>query len=291
MSLWDHLSQQIGEHRGKPYSITRHSSMGGGCINQAYRVSDGETDYFVKLNSRDHGDMFEVEALSLQEMASSGTVRVPTPICSGEYDNQAYVVMEYLSMNGRANARLLGRQLADMHRITHSRYGWQRNNTIGSTPQFNEPMDNWVDFWRERRLLPQLNLASQNGYGKLLSPVADRLLNEFPRLFENHSPAASMLHGDLWGGNAAGLDDGTPVIFDPAFYYGDREADIAMTHLFGGFSSDFYAAYNEAWPLDDGFQVRRTFYNLYHIINHLNLFGTGYLGQALSMAEQVLSEI
>ncbi len=291
MSLWLHLSDDISRHTGSQYNISRHSSMGGGCINQAYRISDGNTDYFVKLNSRSHGDMFEVEALSLQEMADSHTVRVPRPICSGHTDTEAYVVLEYLEMNGRANPQQLGEQLAAMHRVTTSQFGWTRNNTIGSTPQSNQQMDNWVDFWREQRLLPQLKLAQQNGYGQMLSPVVERLIEEFPKLFENYQPQASMLHGDLWGGNASGLEDGTPVIYDPAFYYGDREADIAMTHLFGGFSSDFYAAYNSTWPLDDGFRVRRTFYNLYHIINHLNLFGTGYLGQAISMAEQVLSEV
>lgn len=291
MSLWQHLSEQISEHTGSHYQVNSHRSMGGGCINQACRISDGSTDYFVKLNDRSHGDMFEVEALSLGEMASSNTIRVPRPVCFGHTDAQAYVVMEYLPMNGRANPELLGRQLAAMHKVTSNRFGWQRDNTIGSTPQYNQPMDNWVDFWREQRLLPQLKLAQQNGYGRSLDGVTDRLLSDFPRLFENHQPVPSMLHGDLWGGNASGLEDGTPVIYDPAFYYGDREADIAMTRLFGGFSSDFYRAYNEAWPLEDGFEVRRTFYNLYHIINHLNLFGTGYLGQALSMSEQVLSEI
>lgn len=110
-------------------------------------------------------------------------------------------------------------------------------------------------------------------------------------LFEDHQPVASMMHGDLWGGNLAALADGTPVIYDPAFYYGDREADLAMTQLFGGFGQSFYAAYNEAWPLDTGYQLRKTFYNLYHVINHLNMFGGGYHGQAIAMAEQVLAEI
>ncbi len=291
MSLWDQLGEQISQHTGTAYTIATQHSMGGGCINQACRISNGETDYFVKLNDRSHGDMFEVEALSLAEMADSKTVRVPRPICYGHTDTQAYVVLEYLPMTGRANPVQLGEQLAAMHRVTASQFGWYRSNTIGSTPQYNEPNDNWVDFWREQRLLPQFKLARQNGYGRNIDSVADRLLSAFPILFQDYQPVPSMLHGDLWGGNASGLSDGTPVIYDPAFYYGDREADIAMTRLFGGFSADFYAAYNNAWPLDDGFKIRRTFYNFYHIVNHLNLFGTGYLGQALSMAEQVLSEI
>ncbi len=289
--LWDQLSRDIQAHTGHGYTITTHNAMGGGCINQAFRISDGHIDYFVKLNSRSHGDMFEVEALSLAEMADTNTVRVPRPICHGHTDTQAYVVLEYLPMNGRLDGAALGEQLAAMHSVTANQFGWHRNNTIGSTPQTNEPMDNWVEFWRERRLLPQFALAQRNGYAHSLDGIRDKLLSDFPALFRQHTPQASMLHGDLWGGNASGLQDGTPVIYDPAFYYGDREADLAMTHLFGGFSADFYSAYQNAWPLDDGFEVRRSFYNFYHIINHLNLFGTGYLGQAISMAEKVLSEI
>ncbi|HEY9201212.1 MAG TPA: fructosamine kinase family protein, partial [Gammaproteobacteria bacterium] len=110
-------------------------------------------------------------------------------------------------------------------------------------------------------------------------------------LFSDYQPQPSMLHGDLWGGNAAALADGTPVIFDPAFYYGDRETDIAMTTLFGGFSPAFYDAYNESWPLDAGYPSRKHLYNLYHLLNHLNLFGSGYLGQAIASAERVLAEI
>jgi len=291
MQLWKHLSQQISQHTQQAFEINAHSSMGGGCINDAYQVSDGSQHFFVKLNNIEHGDMFETEALSLKEISDCGKVRVPEPICFGQYNSQAYLVLEYLMLSGRPNSAEFGEKMAAMHRNTARQYGWHRDNTIGSTPQQNRLTDNWVDFWREQRLLPQLMLAEKNGYGQALSSVADRLVANFDRLFDHYSPQASMLHGDLWGGNAAALADGTPVIFDPALYYGDREADIAMTYLFGGFDAQFYAAYNEAWPLDEGFKVRRTFYNLYHILNHLNLFGTAYLGQAISMSERVLAEI
>lgn len=291
MNLWQHLSEQISQHTQQVFEISSHSSMGGGCINEAHKVSDGNTEYFVKLNNLSHGDMFETEALSLQEMASQGTILVPKPVCYGETDKQSYLVLEFLKLSGRPDSIIFGQQMAAMHQVTSKQFGWSRNNTIGSTPQYNQLSDNWVNFWRDQRLLPQLELAERNGYAQALSPVTDKLLLNFERLFKNYQPQPSMLHGDLWGGNAAALADGTPVIFDPAFYYGDRETDIAMTALFGGFDANFYAAYKDIWPLDDGFAVRKTFYNLYHIINHLNLFGTGYLGQAISMAEQVLAEI
>ena len=148
-----------------------------------------------------------------------------------------------------------------------------------------------MDFWRDHRLGFQLTLAAQNGYGGELQSLGEKLLLEMPRLFTGREIKPSMLHGDLWGGNVAGLKDGSPVIFDPAFYYGDREADLAMTYVFGGFSPDFYASYQNAFPLDEGFAVRKTFYNIYHIINHLNLFGGGYHAQAIHMMEQVLAEM
>jgi len=291
MQLWHHLSEQISLHTQQAFIINSHTAMGGGCINDAYRVSSGNAHFFVKLNNIEHGDMFETEAQSLQEMSDKGTVRVPGPVCSGQLDSQAYLVLEYLALTGRPDSAKLGQQMAAMHRVTSEQYGWVRDNTIGSTPQHNKLTDNWVDFWREQRLLPQLKLAETKGYAQALSPVTDRLLADFDCLFGNDSPQASMLHGDLWGGNVAALADATPVIFDPALYYGDREADIAMTYLFGGFDTHFYDAYNEAWPLDEGFKIRKTFYNLYHILNHLNLFGSGYLEQAISMTEQVLAEI
>jgi len=288
MSFWPLLSKEISRHTNKPFTLQSKSAITSGCINQACKINDGKTSYFVKQNSSQFGDIFEVEASSLTELASSNTIKVPQPICYGSIDDQAYLVLEYLELAGRVNPTLQGQQLAAMHQVRHSEFGWYKNNTIGSTPQSNQPTNDWVRFWREQRLIPQFKLALHNGYQL---DAVEQLIDCFDSLFEAYQPQASMLHGDLWGGNASALADGTPVIFDPAFYYGDRETDIAMTHLFGGFEADFYAAYNEVWPLQTGHQIRRTFYNLYHIINHLNLFGRGYLGQAVSMADQVLAEI
>jgi fructosamine-3-kinase len=161
----------------------------------------------------------------------------------------------------------LGQMLAKLHRQTGPRFGWHRDNWIGATPQVNGWRDDWSEFWQECRIRPQLELARKNGFS----------LPEPPRL-KNHQPQASLLHGDLWSGNAGFIEKG-PVIFDPAVYYGDREADIAMTELFGGFPARFYDAYNEAFPLPAGYETRKHFYNLYHLLNHLNIFGAGYLGR------------
>ena len=291
MNLWQHIEQHIEQATGQPFSIEGNNSVGGGDINMANRVSDGARTFFIKTNDVRHGDMFAAEAEGLKEMAASETVRVPRPVCYGASGNKCYLVMEYLELRGSADMVLLGRQLAAMHRVTHAQYGWRIDNTIGATPQPNTPSEDWIDFWREHRLGFQLALAARNGYGGDLQRLGERLLADFPVLFERYTPQPSMLHGDLWSGNYGGLPGGEPVIFDPAFYYGDREAELAMTTLFGSFGGNFYAAYNEAWPLDEGYETRKTFYNIDHIINHANMFGGGYHGQAIHMIERVLAQI
>jgi fructosamine-3-kinase len=163
------------------------------------------------------------------------------------------------------------------------------DNTIGSTPQHNNRESNWVRFWQKQRLGKQLEFAADNGYGGQVLRLGEKVLEKVPVFFSDYQPAPSLLHGDLWGGNAAVTTQGEPVMFDPACYYGDREADLAMTELFGGFGRDFYAAYQTIYPLDSGYAQRKTLYNLYHILNHLNLFGRGYLGQATAMMERLLT--
>ena len=258
MTLWAHIAEHISQATGKPFHLQKQLAQGGGCINQSHSISDGEQQFFVKTNSTVHGDMFEAEAESLQELANAGAIRVPQPICHGVYQQQCYLVLEYLELRGVPDMQQFGHQFAELHRISHDQFGWHRNNTIGSTPQINELMDDWIEFWRQNRLGYQLQLAASKGYGGELQRLGERLMADLPVLFESYLPQPSMLHGDLWGGNASALVDGTPVIYDPAFYYGDREADLAMTYLFGGFNKNFYSAYNEAWPLMD-FQFGKSF--------------------------------
>jgi fructosamine-3-kinase len=292
MQHWQSIIEHIEQSSGQAFPVRQQQSLSGGSINAAF-VLTAETgaQYFVKTNTAGQKAMFEAEARGLQAMASSETIKVPEPLCFGENPSQSYIVMEYLAMHGRANQVVLGEQLAAMHRVTAEQFGWQINNTIGATFQPNDWTDNWLAFWSEQRLGFQLQLAAQNGYAGDLQSLGEKLLLEMPKLFTGREIKPSMLHGDLWGGNVAGLEDSTPVIFDPAFYYGDRETDLAMTYVFGGFGPDFYASYQNAFPLDEGFAVRKTFYNIYHIINHLNMFGGGYHGQAINMMEQVLAEI
>ena len=170
--------------------------------------------------------------------------------------------------------------------MTSESHGWHRDNTIGLTHQPNSCCDDWGRFFRGQRLDHQLRLAQEKGYGGELQEAGQRLSAELDCLFDSYRPQASLLHGDLWGGNWAAVD-GQPVIFDPAVYYGDRETDLAMSRLFGGFGDSFYAAYEESWPLADGFDVRCKLYQLYHVLNHLNLFGRTYMGRAMQLIREL----
>jgi len=276
------------------FDIAEMAALGGGCINSAYRLIDKKGEQlFLKLNRAALADMFEAESAGLAELRRPAAIRVPAPICTGQYGEHAWLVTEHIrfaSPCAGSEARL-GEELAALHRFTGERFGWHRDNTIGSTPQPNAPAADWVGFWRRQRLGFQLRLAAGNGYGGRLQTLGERLLADLDGLFAGYQPAPSLLHGDLWGGNVAFDESGAPVIFDPAVYYGDRETDIAMTSLFGGFGRDFYAAYKAHWPLDAGFAVRKSLYNLYHILNHANLFGGGYARQAEGMMEGLLSEL
>jgi fructosamine-3-kinase len=289
---WSHIAAQIAAASGRPFTPSAPRHVGGGCINSAVVLADGDTRWFVKLNDASRLDMFEAERDGLHAMGATNSIRVPRPLCCGVAGGQAFIAMEYVPLAGAggSTAALAGEQLARMHRSTAERHGWHRHNTIGATPQPNDWDADWVRFWRERRLGFQLDLAARNGYGGRLQQRGARLLADLGRLLD-HAPAPSLLHGDLWGGNLGGDNAGNPVVFDPACYHGDREADIAMTELFGGFGSRFYAAYNAAWPLDAGYATRKTLYNLYHILNHLNLFGGGYGSQAERMIDRLIAEL
>jgi fructosamine-3-kinase len=292
MDLWSEVARHIGEATGEPFASGRRRSVGGGCINTACVMEDGRRRFFVKLNEATKGEMFGAEAEGLRELDKAAAIRVPRPVCWGVAEGSAYLVLEYLEFGdgGGSGAAALGSQLAALHRVTAERYGWHRDNTIGTTPQINTRSGDWADFWGERRLGYQLGLAARRGFGGSLQRRGERLLAVLPVFFRGYAPAPALLHGDLWSGNYAFDAAGRPVIFDPAVYYGDRETDLAMTELFGGFPSQFYAAYREAFPLDPGYRVRKTLYNLYHILNHLNLFGGSYLGQAEEMMGRLLSE-
>lgn len=293
MSLSSSIAAGISEATGSAFTVTAQRRLGGGCINSAMLLEGGEQRYFVKLNDPAAEEMFAAEAEGLRELAQARAIRVPVPICHGATPEAAYLVLEYVEP-GRADAHssvLLGQQLAALHRCTNERFGWHRHNTIGSTPQRNSRSQSWLEFWRTQRLGFQLELAARRGHRGRLQRQGEELLARLDGLLGNHVPTPSLLHGDLWSGNTMVDRDSRPVLIDPAVYYGDREADLAMTELFGGFSERFYAAYREAYPLDEGYGLRKTLYNLYHVLNHLNLFGGGYGAQAEAMIGTLLRAV
>lgn len=265
-------------------------AVGGGSINECYRWPARAATLFVKVAAAGALSMFEAEAAGLAELAQARALRVPRVLGCGSDGAQAFLALEWIEP-GRADAaceRRLGEGLAALHAVTAPRFGWVRDNTIGRTPQANGWCSSWEEFFRERRLRPQLELAAANGMGALAA-AGERLLAALPALLGAHTPAASLLHGDLWGGNWLAAADGAPVVFDPAVYYGDRETDLAMTRLFGGFGPAFYRAYHGAAPPRPGAEERAGLYKLYHVLNHANLFGGGYGAAARELISQLLA--
>lgn len=286
-SIQTGLCQAVGKVSGLHWVRDLH----GGDINRAALIRSGKTNWFVKYRNNAPAGMFEAEALALEKISATGCIRVPEAIAWGVDDDTSWLVLEYLELTSSGPATLLGEQLAALHEISADSFGWSHNNYIGITPQLNQQTDNWSEFWRDYRLKPQLAMAQAAGFGSRLVDRGDRLLASLGQLLQDHDPAASLLHGDLWAGNKAYTPAGLPVIFDPASYYGDRETDIAMTELFGGFEQAFYAAYQSHSPLPDGYPLRRELYNLYHMLNHLNLFGTGYLSRCESIIDGLLAQV
>ena len=288
--MWNSIATQISQVTGKLFHASHQRPVGGGSINRAFAISDQDhRAYFVKLNDASCLAMFEAEALGLQQIAATQTIRVPLPICWGTTQGSAYIVLEWLDLGyGTHRAwAAMGQQLAAMHRVASPQgFGWERNNTIGLTPQINAWMSDWPAFFAEQRISYQLQLAQQRG-GHF--PQAAQLLAAIPQILAGHQPLPSLLHGDLWSGNAVVTQLEEPVIVDPAVYFGDREVDLAMTELFGSFPNDFYRAYDQAFPLEPGYRQRKLLYNLYHILNHFNLFGGSYEHQANQMMATLLS--
>ena len=294
MPHWTEIEAAISKATGRTFRCVRRAPVGGGCINAATILDSGDTRFFVKYNRAEQLWMFEAEIAGLSAIAATSSVAVPAPLCAGVAGGDAFLVIQYLPMGpaSTATAAALGTQLAALHSLAQPCFGFEMDNAIGSTPQQNPQSDDWVEFFRRHRLEYQLDLANKAGRGgSALQTKGARLCDGLGGLFAGYSPVPSLLHGDLWSGNYAALKNGAPVIFDPAVYRGDREADLAMTELFGGFPRAFYDAYAAVSPLDPGYLVRRTLYNLYHVLNHLNLFGSGYLRQAEEMLDQLLAEL
>lgn len=287
--MWTQIAQHISQATQQEFQIENQRSVSGGCINQGYSLVGGNITYFVKINQASQVGMFAAEALALKQMSATQTIRVPQPICWGMAEKASYIVLEWMEFGRGTNQSWeeMGRKLGAMHHhLGADKFGWEQNNTIGSTSQMNTWSDSWADFFAEHRIGYQLKLARRRG-GNF--PEYTQVVEIVRELLTDRKPQPSLVHGDLWSGNVAVTQKGEPVILDPATYYGDHEVDLAMTELFGGFSGIFYRGYNEVFPVDKGYQKRKTIYNLYHILNHFNLFGGGYGTQANQMIQKILT--
>ena len=267
--------------------IMSSQSLSGGCISNAYKINtDTGKIYFLKYNSSVNCDMFIKEAHGLLELNKAGVIKIPDVICY----NKDYILLELIVAGNKQNnfSEDFGRKFALLHKFTSEFYGFYEDNYIGSNPQQNIPEENekheWTKFFFNKRILFQLQIAEETGNStsELRKAIAV-LENKIEEIVVDNGEKPSLLHGDLWGGNYLINTKGFACLIDPAVYYGNREADLAMTKLFGGFDSRFYEAYNEAFPLPEGYEYRENIYKLYHVLNHLNLFGGGYYSQAMSL--------
>lgn len=294
LSTLTRVESTIREAVGTAFRITESRAASGGDTHSALIIAGNGTRYFVKHGGPEACEMFAAEADGLAALAETGAVRTPAVIGIGADEGGACLVLEYLELrklDSPADGERFAEALSELHGHTNDRFGWSRNNFIGRNPQPNAEGNSWARFFAYNRLAPQLALARANGFEGDLQRHGERLIDRLAALFLEYNPKASLLHGDLWHGNAAMTADNQPALFDPAVHYGDRESDLAMCELFGGFPLSFYAAYRSAWPLNAGYESRKALYALYHVLNHLNLFGRGYLREAERLAAKIDYEL
>lgn len=277
--MWHFISEQISESIQQEFICDDIREVKAGDSHKAYKISDGKQRFFVKTNEKFQLSNFESEREGLEHISQTQLFKVPKVICSGLVSNHSYLVLEYITITQGDDPSWFhfGQALAKLHHNhTQQMYGWQEDNFIGLTPQPNLWQKKWNCFFAEQRIGFMLQLLSEKG---IVLANIESAVGSVKHLLLGHKPKASMLHGDLWQGNT-GFHSNQPVIYDPAFYFGDRETDLAMTELFGRFPESFYQGYADIWPLDEGYQYRKPIYQLYHVLNHALLFGGHYIDSA-----------
>ncbi|QIA08174.1 fructosamine kinase family protein [Draconibacterium halophilum] len=282
----DRLTEVFGEN----VNIASATSLSGGCINHASKIDTNCGSFFLKWNSDCESDLFTREAESLNELskATDGTVCVPKVFCTKEIDETpAFLVMEYMVPGATDQSERLGRGLALVHKYQQNEYGFYSDNYCGATTQNNTREKSWVKFYRDNRLYFLLKMIQEaRGIDSSQMRLFESLLDRLEVLIPNEEKA-SLIHGDLWSGNYMLTNNG-PVLIDPAASYSHREMEFGIVTMFGGFSSQFFAAYNEVFPLDSDWRERNQLYQLYHVLNHYYLFGGAYLSQAVAIAKRYL---
>lgn len=250
--------------------------ISGGCIGSSYFIKTSESSYFLKHYKKE--GVAEAEAIGLNELSIGNKNNIKVH----HYDKNC-IILNFIKEGPRCISfyKDCANLLVNIHKIKSDLYGFNIDNFIGDNKQLNLQKNSWRDFFLENRLGFQLDMAKKNGYD--LTGLFKRSAPAIKSILDDNEEEPTLLHGDLWGGNLISNSKGQPVFIDPAIYYGHRECDIAMTKLFGGFSSEFYMEYNRLYPLKKGWENRVDLYNLYHILNHLNIFGRSYLSQAESI--------
>lgn len=275
------IATVFSNHFENEITIKNRYRVDGGSINNSFCVETNVGTFFVKNNDQNlYPKMFEEEQKGLEIIGKESTIRVPKVTFTASHEDDSFIVMEYISEGNRSSSfwSVFGGQLAALHRVTQAQYGFESNNYIGSLKQNNQYHDTWSEFFIQERIAPQLKLAIDSGNLPISIVIQfEKFYQEMDSIFPQEVP--SLLHGDLWGGNYLIGSDGLPWVIDPAVYYGHREMDIAMTRLFGGFDQSFYRGYQQAFPLEEGWQKRVSYCNLYPLLVHVNLFGGSYTNQ------------
>lgn len=284
--MWHYIAEQISRELDITFQIEQRTTLSGGSVNIAHLISGNGYQFFVKLNQREQLEQFENEQLSLQQLANYSSLRLPKVICFGQTLDKAFLVLEYLPLQQEhaEGWAILGQQLAAMHqRHDQAMFGFDWDNQLGLHIQPNQWQSNWSTFFAEQRLGWQLQLLHEQGldFGNI-----DALVEQCRQKLASHKPKPSLLHGDFWRGNVGFLAT-TPVVFDPACYFGDREMDIAYSSLYARFPESFYQSYQLTYPLDQGFSERKALYNLYYVLHHANQFRGNYLTQAQELVKQL----
>ncbi|MBF9000515.1 fructosamine kinase family protein [Vibrio nitrifigilis] len=285
--MWPAIAQQLSDTLMFEYNIQEKRRISGGDISQSYMISDGRERYFVKTNEREFLPHYLAEEASLKLLKETRTVFVPEVVLTGQSKQHSFIILNYLpthSLEDTHYSREFGIQLAHLHKWGEQKqFGFDEDNYIGTTIQPNAWTNKWSVFFAEQRIGWMLQLLKEKGLELVDIPTFVSLVQE---KLSHHDPRPSLLHGDLWSGNAGQCDFG-PVCYDPASYWGDRECDLAMTELFGGFHTTFYEGYESVWPLDNGYYQRKDIYNLYHLLNHYHLFGGQYLTEVETLIKKI----
>lgn len=288
MNIWQSIQSEIQDATQTEFNISQKISVTGGDINQAFRLIGNNCEYFVKLNSANNYDMFCQESVGLKALRKSERLKIPQTILYGLFENQSYLVLEYLDLKSNGEMEKFAVALAQLHLNTQNNFGFACDNYIGKTVQINAPRNNWGEFFAEQRIGFQLSLLQQKGVPQSLIKKGQQLVQRLPIYLNKHQPRPALIHGDLWQGNYSFDPSGMPVIYDPACYYADHEVDLAMLELFGNPGPAFFKTYSQTYPIENGYTMRKKIYNLYHILNHANLFGGRYISQSEHMIKGLI---